>query len=154
MRRGGTVSGAVSLVVIFCVLCMAVFAALTFATANRERTLAELDALRAKEFYQADAAATEIAAALRAGDRALADELFALAAGAEQADFPAEILYAETEDGTLADYSIPAGGEQRLEVQLRLRDGTMDVLRWKKVYAGSWETDDTIALADIEFMPG
>ena len=131
MRRGGTVSGAVSLVVIFCVLCMAVFAALTFATANRERTLAELDALRAKEFYQADAAATEIAAALRAGDRALADELL-----------------------TLADYSIPAGGEQRLEVQLRLRDGTMDVLRWKKVYAGSWETDDTIALADIEFMPG
>ena len=59
MRRGGTVSGAVSLIVIFGVLCMAVFAALTFATANRERTFAELDARRAAEFYQADTAAAD-----------------------------------------------------------------------------------------------
>ena len=50
MKRGGTVCGAVSLTVIFCVLCMAVFAALTFVTANRERVLSELDARRAAEF--------------------------------------------------------------------------------------------------------
>ena len=68
MRRGGTVCGAVSLTVIFCVLCMAVFAALTFVTANRERVLSELDAQRAAEFYRADCEATRIAAALRSGE--------------------------------------------------------------------------------------
>ena len=39
MKRGGTMTGAVSLVMIFCVLCMAVFAVLTLSTAaHREKT--------------------------------------------------------------------------------------------------------------------
>ena len=147
MRRGGTVSGAVSLVVIFGVLCMAVFAALTFATANRERRLSELDALRAEEFYRADAAATKIAAALRLGNRTLADALL------KEQELSAEILF--TEGGTLAEFSLPAGGEQRRKVQLLLLDGESDgepdlkILQWKKAYAGTWEADDTITLADF-----
>ncbi|MBQ6206752.1 MAG: hypothetical protein IJK52_06690 [Oscillospiraceae bacterium] len=143
MRRGGAVSGAVSLVVIFGVLCMAVFAALTFATANRERGFAELDALRAEEFYQADTAATKIAAALRAGERELAESLL------KEWEVSSEILFTEQEDGTLADFSIPAGGQQRLEARLILTDGEMDILRWRKSYAGTWENDDSITLADI-----
>ena len=49
MKRGGTMTGAVSLVMIFCVLCMAVFAVLTLSTAVREQSLAELTAQRAAE---------------------------------------------------------------------------------------------------------
>ena len=143
MRRGGTVSGAVSLVVIFGVLCMAVFATLTFATANRERGLSELDALRAEEFYRADTAATRIAAALRGGDRALADALL------KEWEASSEIRFAEREDGTSAEFSIPAGGRRRLEVELILRDGGMQILRWQTLYAGTWEADDGITLADI-----
>ena len=37
MKRGGGVSGAVSLVMIFCVLCLAVFAVLTLATAALQK---------------------------------------------------------------------------------------------------------------------
>ena len=143
MRRGGTVSGAVSLIVIFGVLCMAVFAALTFATANRERTFAELDARRAAEFYQADTAAAEIAASLRVGDRSLAEKLL------RAQDAFSELYFTEEEEGTLAEFSLPAGGEQRLNVQLLLRGGELDVLRWERAYAGTWETDETISLAEI-----
>ena len=50
MRRGGSVSGAVSLVMIFCVLCLAVFATLTYVTADRERQLAELTARSAADY--------------------------------------------------------------------------------------------------------
>ena len=62
-------------------------------------------------------------------------------------DFPAEIQY--TEDGTRAAFSLPAGGEQRLDVELLLGDDTFQVLRWQKAYAGTWETDDTLTLAEI-----
>ena len=168
MKRGGTVSGAASLVMIFCVLCMAVFAALTFVTANRERTLAELNARRAAEFYRADYDATRIAAALRGGDFDGAAKLLndtaasqtltldgdgaelpqTFALDADGAEFP-EIRYTETDAGTLAEFSLPAGGEQRLEVRLLLRGGDMDVVSWKKVYAGEWQTDDIITLAEI-----
>ena len=64
MKRGGGVSGAVSLVMIFCVLCLAVFAVLTLATADREAKLAEMTARSAADYYEADHRAVEIAAAL------------------------------------------------------------------------------------------
>ena len=58
----------------------------------------------------------------------------------------------ETDAGTVAEYSVPAGGEQRLDVRLLLRDGS--ILQWKKTYAGNWEADDSLILADIgDFMP-
>ena len=65
MKRGGGVSGAVSLVMIFCVLCLAVFAVLTLATADRERNLAQLTAQRAEAYYEADRQATEVLAAMQ-----------------------------------------------------------------------------------------
>ena len=161
MRRGGTVCGAVSLTVIFCVLCMAVFAALTFVTANRERVLSELDAQRAAEFYQADCEATRIAAALRSGEiaRDADNEREFLIIDDNQPDILIiededdgelpEIRYTPTDAGTLAEFSLPAGGEQRLDVRLLLRGGDMDILAWKKVYAGDWQSDDNLTLADI-----
>ena len=115
MKKGGGVSGAVSLVMIFCVLCLAVFSVLTLATANREAGLAELTAERAASYYEADTEAVEMTAALKPGEE--------------------------------AEFSIPAGGERELTVKaLRHEDGRLEIVKWKTVYAGSWETDDTIEL--------
>lgn len=137
MRRGGSVSGAVSLVMIFCVLCLAVFATLTYVTADRERQLAELTAQRAAEYYAADAEATRIVAALSRG---------------ETPDTDAEI--AETLDlwndaSRLVAFRVPAGGEQELSVSLRLYpSGTYEILDWSTGYAGDWEANDTIDIWD------
>ena len=49
MKRSGSISGGISLVMIFCVLCMTVFAALTMVTAQREHDMARLTAQRAEE---------------------------------------------------------------------------------------------------------
>ena len=120
MKRGGSVSGAVSLVMIFCVLCLAVFAALTLATAERERGLSELSAQRAAEYYAADRRAVEIAAALAAG---------------------------EIPEGVA--FSLPAGGDLMLEVRLEISEaGEISVLCWRTVYSGGWDVDDTITLWD------
>ena len=81
MRRGG-VSGAVSLVMIFCVLYLAVFSALALATADREARLAELTAQRAADYYEADRRAVEIVEELLAGETP-AEVRFARLAGAD-----------------------------------------------------------------------
>ena len=127
MRRGGSVSGAVSLVMIFCVLCLVVFTVLTLSTAVRERNLSELTAGRAQSYYQADALAVETVASLRRGG-----------------EIPPEVQITPEDGATLAEFSISAGGDQALEVAVRLTDTDCEILRWQTVYTGSWEIDDSI----------
>lgn len=135
MRRGGNVSGAVSLVMIFCVLCLAVFAVLTLATAQREKTLSDLNASRAESYYAADTLATQIAAELRDG---------------ATPDY--DVALRETAEGTVAEYSVPFGAEQYIAVRLLLRpDGACEVQRWASVYGGDWQTDDSIDIWDGGF---
>ena len=131
MRRGGSVSGAVSLVMILCVLCLVVFTVLTLSTAVRERQLSELTAERAGAYYEADEQAVAAVAALRRGER------------------PPQVRVTPQEGGAeLAEFSIPAGGDQSLEVAVRLTDTDCEILRWQTVYTGSWEIDDTIEVWD------
>ena len=137
MKRGGGVSGAVSLVMIFCVLCLAVFAVLTLATADRERNLAQLTAQSAAAYYEADRQAVEIVAALRE-NRELTT------------DIPVEHIFSTDLDGQTesASFTVPIGEEQGLNVEVMLRDvdGSFRILRWQTAYTGGWETDDTLEL--------
>ncbi|MBD5170251.1 MAG: hypothetical protein HDT20_09095 [Oscillibacter sp.] len=128
MKRGGGVSGAVSLVMIFCVLCLAVFSVLTIATADREAKLAEMTARNAADYYKADRWAVEIVAALRSGDA-----------------LPMDVEIVRT--GNTAAFSLPVGENQALEVVLG-ENG--EILRWQTEYTGSWETDDSWAVWDGE----
>ena len=131
MRRGGSVSGAVSLVMIFCVLCLVVFTVLTLSTAVRERQLSELTAERARSYYQADAQAVETVEALRRGG-----------------EVSPTVRYTQEDGATLAEFSISAGGDQALEVAVRFTDTDCEILRWQTVYTGSWEVDNTIEVWD------
>ena len=130
MKRGGSVSGAVSLVMIFCVLCLAVFSALALATADREARLAELTAQRAADYYEADRRAVEIVEELLAGET------------------PAEVRLTPSPEGTEASFSLPAGGELVLEVRVLLTEEGYAIQRWATAYAGGWEADDTITIWD------
>lgn len=130
MRRGG-VSGAVSLVVILCVLCLSVFAVLTLTTAVGEERLSVLSAQRTAEYYEADRRAVEIAADLAAGREPEVD-----------------VTYTTLPEGTLAEFSLPAGGEQILSVAVLLTDEDCQILRWQCEYAGDWEADGIIEIWD------
>lgn len=133
MRRGGSVSGAVSLVMIFCVLCLAVFATLTYAAADRERQLAELTARRAAEYYAADAEATRVVAMLARGETP-----------------NAEIVYGHAPE--TAEFAVPINDAQELHVSVALPgDGSCRILDWSAVYVGTWETDDIIEIWDGDF---
>lgn len=131
MRRGGGVSGAVSLVMIFCVLCLAVFSVLTLSTAVRERDLSELTAQRAREYYEADRKAVETLAAL-----------------AEGRETDVDVTYSGTGDGTQVDFGVDAGGTQTLVVSAVYTEDGWRILTWKTVYTADWEMDTTITLWD------
>lgn len=129
MRKSGGVSGAVSLVMIFCVLCLAVFSVLTLATADREARLSEIMARNAEEYYQADYNATVIAAALSRGGP--------LPAGVDVAW-----------DGDTASFRLPMGDSLGLDVAISIRGGSYEILRWQTVYTGSWEPNGYLELWD------
>lgn len=133
MRRGGGLSGAVSLVMIFCVLCLSVFAVLTLSTAMNEKRLSDLATQRAAEYFAADCRAAEV--------------LSELSAGKEPGDV--EIARTETNEGTLVEFSLAAGGDRTLAVRAVLDGrGGYRVLCWKTGYSGDWETDDIIEIWD------
>ena len=131
MRRG-RVSGAVSLIMIFCVLCLSVFAVLTLSTAVGEEKLAALTAERARDWYAADRQAAAAVAALSRGET------------------PQDVDVALTREagGTLAEFALPAGGEQVLTVRVLLSGGGYEILCWRTDYGGDWAADDTIAIWD------
>lgn len=143
MKRSGGVSGAVSLVMIFCVLCLAVFSVLTLATADREARLSEMTAQSAADYYAADTLAVSIVAALRDG----------LPLPADAAELEVVHVLSEYSDGAeeTASFSLPAGENQSLNVEVLLRDKggkTCKILRWQTEYTGSWETEDTMDIWD------
>lgn len=131
MKKSGGVSGAVSLVMIFCVMCLAVFSVLTLATADREAKLSEMTARNAADYYRADYDATRIVSALQSGSPL-------------PADLDADIAW----DGDTASFVLPMGDSQGLDVAVSIRGGVCKILRWQAVYTGNWEPDEFLDVWD------
>ena len=127
MKKGGGASGAVSLVMIFCILCLVIFSVLTHTAAERESVLSERNRQSAEEYYRADCEATKIVAALRRG-----------------AEPDIEIEW----DGETAAFLLPIGESLGLDVAVSLRGGGCEILRWQTVYTGDWEPDEYLNLWD------
>lgn len=133
MRRGGTVNGAASLVTIFGVLCLTVFAVLTLSTAVGEAGLSRSSAEHARAYYEADALAVRITARLTGRP-------------AEVEGVP--ISYTETEEGEEASFSVPMGENQALTVRALLLDGGCEILSWNSGYSGEWAADSGLPVWD------
>ena len=68
-KRTPTVVGGISLLVIFAVLCLTVFAVLSLAQGQADRRLAQNSWSAVTGYYRADCQAQEILSRLRAGER-------------------------------------------------------------------------------------
>lgn len=119
--------GGSSLLVIFAVLCLTVFALLSLAAVQAYGRLSDASAAAVSDYYEADCRAEELFARLRSGER------------------PAEV----EKNGDVYAYSCSISPSQTLEVELRQQDGTWKVLRWQAV-AMTEEADDTLAVWDGE----
>ncbi len=122
----GTV-GASSLLVIFAVLCLTVFALLSLSTVQADKRLSDAAADAVLAYYEADCEAERIFARLRAGE--LPDEV-------------------AVRDDTYYYYTCPVSETQALEVELSCSGGSWTVLHWQTVSTAQWEADDSIEIWD------
>ncbi len=112
--------GGSSLLTIFGVLCLTVFALLSLTTVLSDKRLSETTLDHVEQYYAADAMAEEILAQIRAGR------------------IPDTVLV----DDTVYSYSCPISDTQTLEVVVTLSgDGSYAVEKWQAVSAVEWETD-------------
>ena len=119
--------GASSLLVIFAVLCLTVFAMLTLNTAQSATKLSVLSAENTVAYYSAELEANEILARLRNGEH-VQDVII---------------------DGNVYSYSCKISDVQVLNVTVKI-DSANDytVLKWQRASAKGFEADDLIDIWD------
>lgn len=120
--------GGSSLLVIFAVLCLTIFALLGLGTVQADRRLSDASAEAVYGYYAADCQAEAILARLRAGD--VPEGVTAL-------------------PGDTYVCTCPISDTQVLEVEVRVT-GAEDyaVLRWQAVSAADWEPDTGLEVWD------
>ncbi len=136
--------GSASIVMIFAVLCLTIFAALAFETASYEHRLAEKSAAAAQAYYLADG---------------LAEERYLQIYQLLHSDIEKEVLYAKLEAMDVAVtqqgsqtrfcYTVPIDAVQALQVVLLQRaDATLCTEQWAVASITQWEHDDTLQVWD------
>ena len=103
--------GGASLIVVFAVLCLVVFAILMLTTENSARRLSQVSAEAVQAYYEADTRAEYTAAAIKNGD------------------VPAHV----TVEGNRYSYCETISDTRYLYVELELREGEWVILRWQSM---------------------
>lgn len=114
------VVGASSLLVIFAVLCLTIFALLSISTLQADGRLSDHAANAVANYYEADAQAEEILARLRAGEK------------------PEGV----SREGNLYTYTCTVSDTQLLVVQVMVEGSDYTILRWQVISNVRWEADD------------
>lgn len=128
--------GGASLLVVFAVLCLTVFALLSLSTVRADGRLSEVSAQSVEEFYRADCRAQEVLAQLRGGETVSKD-----------IKVTSKNI---SDDGVRYSYDCPISDTQTLEVTVEFRDGEYTVRRWQAVPTGEWTVDDSLTVWDGE----
>lgn len=118
--------GGSSLLVIFAVLCLTVFALLSLSTVQAGGRLSDTTVQAVSGYYQADCQAEEILARLRQG----------------------EIPDGVSVDGATYSYTCPISNTQDLSVAVQLDGAQYTILRWQAVSTVQWRPDDNLDVWD------
>ena len=137
--------GGASLLVIFAVLALTVFALLSLSTVRADGRLSEAANASVQDYYAADCKAQAVLAWLRTGE------------GRETLDLPEDFTlstaiseYADRSE-TVYSYALPISDTQELQVEVRVNGvNDYEILRWQAVPIGDWEPDGGMELWDME----
>ena len=114
--------GASSLLVIFAVLCLTVFALLSVSSVQADTRLGDSARGAILDYYEADKQAEIILSQLRRGE------------------IPPEV----TEQDGIYTYSCPLSDTQALAVEVVLQESEYTILRWQVVSTVTWQPDETL----------
>ena len=114
--------GGSSLLVIFTVLCLTIFALLGLETVRADCRLTDAAAQSVASYYSADAQAESIVSVLRTGQ------------------VPDYVLC----DGDVYTFACPAGDTQALVVSVRVAGMDYEILSWQTVPSTLWQASDAL----------
>lgn len=128
MKRFDTLPavGGNSLLVIFAVLCLTVFAWLSLSSVQADGRLSTASVEAVKAYYEADCEAEEILARLRQGS------------------VPEGVIV----QGNRYQYECTVSDVQKLVVEAELGEGTYQILCWQTMSTTEWEGNDELKLWD------
>lgn len=117
-KNGVPLIGGSSLLVIFAVLCLTVFAMLALSTVEAGGRLSSRSAAAVVAYYEADTKAEETLAALRGG----------------------ELPEGVSQENGIHRFSLPISQGQTLQVALRFGETAnfFEILQWQAVATGDW----------------
>jgi len=147
-HKGGIGTGSVSLILIFAVLCLTIFALLTVSSARAEYNLADKTASSVSAYYQADSQAEYVFARIRA-DLAQGDGV-----PEEISGIPINRFITGNGDDEYIAYSVPADPVNILEVTLVYSYLTQafDIAQWRLMPAQEWYPQEDFNVWDGEFV--
>ncbi len=122
-KRGITLVGGSSLLVIFSILCLTVFALLALSTVKADIRIADASVQSVKDYYKADCEAEAILAKIRQGQ---------IPEGVEQ------------QDGNRYFYTCPVSDTQELNVLVEVEDESFTIHQWKVVVTKQWSPEEYI----------
>lgn len=142
IRPGAGMSvGSATLVMVFSVLCLTVFAVLSVVTVGSAWTLAEKSADAVTNYYTADCIAVEYLNEITQNYQQN---------GSLELPTDCEGLVERGGGQWWICYWVPIDEQQLLSVQLTAYDNQSDILveHWQVEYSGSWTADQTITIWD------
>ena len=118
--------GGSSLLVVFAVLCLTVFALLGFSTVQADKRLSDTSANAVTEYYAADLQAETILAQIRKG----------------------HVPEGVTHHNGIYSYVCPVSETQELQVEVWLEDAQWKIMRWQTVSTVEWKEEETLSVWD------
>lgn len=125
-REAPPAVGGSSLLVIFAVLCLTIFALLALSTVQAERRMAEASYAAVQGYYEADTTAEAILAQLRTG---------IVPEGVQK-------------ENDIYSYQCKVSEVQALAVEVQITGNKYRILRWQMVSTTEWEADENMNLWD------
>lgn len=144
-KSSGINIGSASIIMVFSVLCLTVFAVLSLITANSEYELAIKSTDVIKNYYSADTAATEKIAVIKG----VADEESFAAVQTKATELG--VICESAGAGITLSFEEPVNDTQALSVKVTYADGELLVDEWKLVNTSEWDASDGFELWDGEF---
>jgi hypothetical protein len=138
MNRSGI--GSASVVLIFAVLCMAIFSVISLVTALNEEKLVESEVALVTSYYAADALAEEIFAEILA-TRSAPEEISGVAIESFFDNYLREII----------SFMCPVSETHGLFVSAAIGFDSHEILSWRMVHLAEWHADDRINVWQGEF---
>jgi len=136
MNKSGIGIGSASVVLVFAVLCLTVFALISYTSARNDKALSDVEEQLVIKYYEADTLAECILAELLAADT-----------------IPGSVLGVnisarwDTELGArTAEFSCIMSDDRELNIKVALRGDSYDILNWKMRNTGTWQIDDSLSV--------